>query len=149
MSTIVYQDYYSAYDNGLFDIKNVDFNVKLVSEEYTPNQEHKPLDVDKYILNGISVLIEDDIATKSMGELIEKIKNNFLLFFSNFPEEIKSEIDTIILDTDKADKIKDAIDNVEENNHEIWNILSENGVKYFVVEYHTLNIVCFCEEVAI
>jgi hypothetical protein len=146
--TTVYNDYYKAYQDKTLDIANVNFNLKLVTEHYTPDVAHKPADVDKYVINGLSVLVAKDIVTDTMSEIIDKAKENMLIAFESFPYEIGLEIDRLfVADKEKADKLKQLIQMPTTDNRNIWNDLKENGITWFVFEEATLGILCFCEPI--
>jgi len=160
--TLVYQQYYEAYDLDRLSVEGVEFNVKLVSEGYTPDASHKPADVDEYIINGLGTLVDNDIVTKGMGELIEKAKAKMVIGFESFPDEICAEVDKVFTDNEP---LKELIRNFSGD----WDGLKDHGIKYFVVEnpYLTINtpdifdeegnvierlktgdsILCWCEEI--
>jgi len=73
--TTVYEDYYRAYDGGLFDINDVNFDCLLVGGTYVPDPAHKPPDVKEYILRCVGALTGDIIATKSMGDIVEVLRS--------------------------------------------------------------------------
>jgi len=138
--TTVYSDYYDAYDTGAMDIANVDFNVKLVLAEYEPDGVHKPEDVKKYIVNGVSVFVDTDITTKSMGELIQKAKDKMELCFKEFGAEVAEAAKELVNET-----VQEAMRNFQPDG--FWELLRDNGVGYFVVEYPELGILCFTEPI--
>jgi len=144
--TTVYKDYYDAYDNKLFDIKNVNFNAKLVSEDYIPDPSHKPADVKKYIITSLGALKGDVIFTKGMGDIVEIMKDKTRKDMNENKEETLLKVDDIFRDKpEKKEKIKDTL-RVEEQPNDFWDSLRENGIKYFVVESPNLKTLCFCEE---
>ena len=145
--TTVYNDYYSAYDNGLFDIRNVNFNVKLVSEDYVPDPSHKPADVKKYIITSLGALKGNVIATKSMGEIIELMKEKTKKDIEENKETAIANVEAIFADRpEKLEKLKQNIEMEDGNDWNWWETLKENGIKYFVIESPNLKILCFCEE---
>lgn len=146
MSTLRYNDWLSLVSEGKFDVTKVDLNVKLVYDSYIPSEDHKINDVKKYIINGISTLVEDMFSSNTMSEIIEIIKAKMEIGFDSFSYEIGLEIDKLF-QKEKAEKLKQLIQSKGDNNVQLWKDLSDNGIKYFVVESPEHNCLCFCEEI--
>ena len=148
--TTVYKDYYDAYDAGKFDIHNVNFIAKLVTEDYNPNYLDKVNDVKPYFIVSVGALKGDVLATKSMSELMDIMKSKILDEIYLNSEEIFKLIDEVYIDKqEKASNLKrnltlDVSTNISYN---YWDRLKEDGIKYFVVESPNLKILCFCEEI--
>jgi hypothetical protein len=151
MSTIRYTQWLQLVnlddsDPLKFDVSNVDLNVKLVSEDYQPHADHKPIDVDKYIINGVSAIVDDFFATHGMSDIIDEVKSKMVMGFKYFPAEIAKEVDRVFTDKAKAEKVKQLIQNPD-NNFQLWQELKENGVGYFVFESPEHDSLCFCETI--
>lgn len=150
--TTVYTDYLNAVSNYYSNIQiegiptiNLDdvyFNVKLVVDDYEPNENHKPEDVERYILNIDGVIVGDDITKLSMSEIVDKAKESLSKGLIEDRDDIFKTIDELI-DEDKREKVKQILSQPEIN----WNELSENGIKYFVFGAPDLNILTFCETI--
>ena len=89
--TTVYTDYYNAYDKKLMDITNVSFLAMLVDETYIPNGNHTIDDVNGVIISVPFVLIDNDIVTLSMSEIIDKATYQIKDYMSLYPEEINKD----------------------------------------------------------
>jgi hypothetical protein len=129
-----------------FDVTKVDLNVMLVTDEYQPDLDHKPVDVDKYIVKGVSVIVDDFFSTHGIGDVIDEVKDKMVIGFKAFPAEIAKEVDRVFTDKTKAEKIKQLIQNPD-NNFQLWKELKENGVGYFVFESPEHGSLCFCETI--
>ncbi len=72
--TTIYKDYYYCLQNDVIDLDNIDFSVKVM-ENYEPDPNHLLEDLDsKYEMN--SLFTGDDMKKLSMGEIIDRVKNN-------------------------------------------------------------------------
>lgn len=145
--TTRYSDWLNSVSEGKFDPTNVNMNVKLVLDEYVPSEMHKPVDVEKYIIQGISVIVNDFFASNPMSNIIDEVKAKMEIGFEAFPSEISQEIDRVVLDETKREKLKEVITMPNPETHDRWMQLKENGIGYFVFESAELGILCFCEEV--
>lgn len=89
--TVVYNDYYNAFDNKTMDITNVSFLVILVDDKYIPNSSDKLDDVVGDIISVPYVIVDNDIVTLGMGELINKSEENIKEYIELYPNEISEE----------------------------------------------------------
>ena len=149
MSTVRYNQWLAKVSSGEFDVTNVNMNVRLVTEDYIPNEDDTPADVTPYILNGVSVIVNDYFCTNPMSNILDTIKDKIELGFNLFPDVISAQIDAKIADETKREKLKQLIGMPaqEGNNYQFWNDLKENGIKYFVLESTEHGILTFCEEI--
>ena len=146
--TVRYLEWLDSVSNGTFDPSNVNMNVKLVLDEYTPSETHKPVDVEKYIIQGVSLIIDDFFSSNPMSNIVDEVKAKMEIAFEMFPYEISQEIDRVVTDEEKREKLKGLITMPSPDQHlDLWMQLKENGVGYFVFESAELGILCFCEEV--
>lgn len=151
MSTLRYNQWLqlvSLPDNDplKFDVSKVDLNVMLVTEEYQPAENHTPPDVDKYIVKGVSAIMDDFFSTHGISDILDEVKAKMVMGFKYFPAEIAKEVDRVFTDKTKAEKIKQLIQNPD-NNFQLWKELKENGVGYFVFESPEHDSLCFCETI--
>ena len=70
---MIYENYHSNISNGLIDLNNVNFSAYVVDETYEPKESDKKADVTGRIETLVKVLVEGDITTLTMSEIIEKI----------------------------------------------------------------------------
>lgn len=75
MSTTVYNDYYKNVSLGKINPSDVNFSAYIVDESYVPEPTHKKADVTGKIVTLRQVIINEDISTLSMSEIIEKVKS--------------------------------------------------------------------------
>lgn len=147
MATVRYSDWLNSVSAGTFNPDSVNMNVKLVLDEYVPGEAHKPADVEKYIIQGVSVIVNDYFSRNPMSNIIDEVKAKMELAFDAFPGEIAQEIDRVVPDETKREKLKELITMPNPEVHNRWMKLKENGVGYFVFESVDHGILCFCEEV--
>lgn len=147
MATTRYAEWLQNVSDGTFNPNNVNMNVKLVLDEYVPDEAHHPADVQKYIIQGVSVIVNDFFASNPMSNIIDEVKSKMELGFDAFPSEIAQEIDRVVTDETKREKLKELMTMPNPEMHDRWMQLKENGVGYFVFESAELGILCFCEEV--
>mgnify|MGYP001564098249 CR=1 FL=1 len=146
--TTRYNDWLTAVSGGTFDVTKVNLNIKLVAEDYVPDEAHKPADVDKYIINGVSAIVNDYFCMNSMSNILDTIKAKMELGFQTFPYEIGLEIERVFFgEPEKAEKLKQLVQMRGDNNYQLWHDLKENGIKYFVAESTVHGVLCFCEEI--
>lgn len=146
---MTYLDYYTAYENGDFDINDVSFDCRLVTSDYEPKETDTPDTIKKYILSSYEVLKGDIMTTKGMGEIMQMLQERME------EDVIKDKDDVlkyayVLLGKTKGQAIKQLIEQLEQNpefKYEFWRGMKEQGVKWLVVESKTLNILCFSEEI--
>jgi siroheme synthase (precorrin-2 oxidase/ferrochelatase) len=94
---------------------------------------------------------ENAMVTKGMGEITQMIKEKIKEEIGKNSGEVFEKIEKMFGDDpDKIQRIQEALmtpDNPDSENREFWEKLKEEGIKYFVVEYLPLSILCFCEEI--
>ena len=118
--TILYKDYLDAYDNGLFDITNVNFLAMLVDFSYVPDPIHELDDINGLIIAVPYVITYDDMVTKGMGELMKKAEEDIKAEINLFPKHV-------------AEPYREG---------EVWNY------GRFVVMFNPeLEILCYCEPI--
>jgi hypothetical protein len=145
--TTKYLEYLHGYDTHLFDIGNVSVNAKLVVDTYAPSNTHHVADVEDYIIAAVDIITGDDWIKLGVGELVDKCKARLLEGIRLDPELIKSQIDGLIADEDKREKLKAAIDIPEgDYTRDMWRELIENGAKFLVTEFTSKGVLMFCEE---
>lgn len=118
---MTYNDYLDAYNNGLFDIADVNFLAMLVDYSYVPNPSHKLDDIKGLIIAVPFVVQGDDMATLGMGEII-----------SNAEKKIKEWIETYSNQVAEAYRI----------GGDVWNY-----GRYVVMLNPELEILCYCEPI--
>ncbi len=146
MSTIVYNEYYEKIQSKEIDIENVFFNVSIVTENYIPNINDKPIDVFEYIITNVGALSKTDIVTLTMSEILEKVKEKLNKGISISSNNIVLEINKTNLSDEKKENLKNMMMNID-NDYDFWNKMSENGLKYLLFESKIHNALCFCEEI--
>jgi len=149
MGTFRYSDWLEKVSLNEFNPNNVNLNVKLVTDEYVPDQSHSPADVDKYIINGVSTIVENYFSANSMANIIDRVKEKMVLGFQTFPAEISAEIARVFPGDyykEKREKLQQLI-MMPEARQQLWRELKENGIGYFVFESPEHGILCFCESV--
>lgn len=148
MSTTIYNEYYEKIQSKEIDIENVFFNVSIVTENYVPNVNDKPIDVFEYIITNVGALSKKDIVTLSMSEILDKVKQKLKKGIAVSSNSIISEIDKSNLSDEKKENLKNLMMNVGmDNDYDFWNKLSENGLTYLLFESKIHNTLCFCEEI--
>ena len=90
--TTIYNDYYPAISSGQIDLKNVNFSAYVCDSSYTPQPAHKKANVTGKIETLVKVLVEGDISTLTMSEIIEKIKSKLS------DEELKTAVRFVVYD---------------------------------------------------
>ena len=75
MSTTIYNDYYKNVSSGKINPSDVNFSAYIVDGTYVPEPTHKKVDVTGKIVTLRQVIINEDISTLSMSEIIEKVKS--------------------------------------------------------------------------
>ena len=75
MATFIYNDYYKNVSSGKINPSDVNFSAYIVDETYVPQADHKKADVTGRIVTLRQVIINEDISTLSMSEIIEKVKD--------------------------------------------------------------------------
>lgn len=145
--TIVYNDYYQAYNSGMINLNDVILNVKLVLDTYIPDITDKPNDVQDYIIASLNTFEKDAVMRDSMSKLIEDAKASLLEGIKTHSGIIMEEVNMLIADETKRMNINNAITqaNSQQTNYDFWRILQENGITQLVVEAPTLDILCWCE----
>lgn len=134
--SIVYNEYYRAYENGTLDIENVHFGVKLVDGSYYPGLTDKLSDVEGVILDAPVALVDEVMTLKGMSEIVEILKKR-LRAYANMTPNPPMMMETPVLD----EKYKTALSSTNPAD------LREAGARYLVVYSTVLNILCFTEEV--
>ena len=71
--TVIYNTYYPAIGSGEIDLNQVDFSILVVGKDYEPKPEDTISVVVDVVETFDDVLVEKDIATLSMGEIIDKV----------------------------------------------------------------------------
>lgn len=71
--TVIYNSYYPAIEIGEIDLNKVDFSVLVVGKDYEPKEEDTISNVIAVVESFDDVLVEKDIATLTMGEIIDKV----------------------------------------------------------------------------
>lgn len=72
--TLIFDSYYESISNGTIDLNNVDFGVILVTKEYNPDAKHLFSDIVPFVHKIDSVLLNNDIVSLSMSEIVSKIE---------------------------------------------------------------------------
>ena len=72
--TTIYNTYYPNIQDGKIDLKKVNFSAYVVDSTYVPDVEHKKADVTGRVITLRQVLVEGDISTLTMSEIVEKVK---------------------------------------------------------------------------
>ena len=144
--TTVYNAYYAANQDLTLNINNVDFNVKLVTDSYVPNPDDTPEIVTPYVINALSTFVGNDITTKTMSDLIDKAKARMETAFRLFPDVIRWEVNRVVGDQEKAEKIVQIM-TMNSEPQKLWSDLREYGFQ-FVAEYPELGILCFSEPIS-
>ena len=149
MSTIRYNQWLAKVSGGQFDVSNVNMNVRLVTFDYVPNENDTPANVTPYILNGVSVIVDDYFCTNPMSNILDTIKAKMEQAFKMFPDVVIAEFNKKIADVDKQEKFHRLImqPGHDQNSYQLWNDLKECGIKYFVLESTEHGILTFCEEI--
>ena len=144
--TTRYLEYLDGITNGTISIDDVYFNVKLVSDEYVPNESHKHVDVQKYIIAALGVMTANDVKKLTMSEILDRAKELLKEGLTTYQDIIKDQIDVIISDKIKREKLKELISSGD-NNYQFWQDLKDNGIGYFVFESAPDGVLTWCEEV--
>ena len=71
--TVIYDTYYPAIESGEIDLNKVDFSVIVTGKDYEPNQADTFDTVTDVVEVFDDVLVERDIATLTMSEIIDKV----------------------------------------------------------------------------
>jgi len=150
--TTLYTDYTEAYRLNQFSINNVAFIAKLVIDTYVPTPSHTRNDVRDYTMVSAGALNGDVMTTKSMSEIMDIMKAKIREEIQTNPNDVTELLpDLYPGDPDKIQRITEILFTppplTEDLHDDFWTKLKEEGVKYFVVEYPILNILCFCEEI--
>jgi len=148
--TTKYQAWLNAYSAGTFDVTNVDMNCRLVTEDYVPDVNHTPTDVEPYIIKVVSVLVEDFFSSNQMGSILDLTKERLQEGLYAFPYEVGLEIDRVFPgeeNEEKREKIKQLIQSPDPMHGDLWRELKENGIKYLVFESLAHGVLTFCEEI--
>lgn len=90
--TTIYDTYYPAIDAGRIDLKNVNFSAFVVDSSYQPDPSHRKSEVTGKIETLVRVLVEGDISTLTMSEIIDKIKSKLS------PEELENAAKFVVYD---------------------------------------------------
>lgn len=72
---MIYNKYYSNVSSGIIDPTNVNYSAYVVDETYIPVETHKKINVTGRIETLIKVLVQGDLLTLSMSEIIDKVKS--------------------------------------------------------------------------
>lgn len=128
--TTVYKDYYEAYDRGIMNLNNISFLVMLLDETYIPSNDHKLDDLIGLILTVPYVIVNDDIITLTMGEIIQKSIENIMDYARTYPNEITEGFENLFEERSSNVEIEDYHKN------------------FYLVFYNpSLNILCFSEQI--
>lgn len=76
--TVIFDQYYTNIALGLINLANVNFSCLLVSD-YSPASTHSRDDVTGVLIDIPAVLMENDIVSLSMSEIVEKVNTQALL----------------------------------------------------------------------
>ena len=72
--TTIYNTYYPNIQSGKIYLTKVNFSAYVVDSTYVPDVDHKKADITGRVITLRQVLVEDDISTLTMSEIIEKVK---------------------------------------------------------------------------
>ena len=72
--TTIYNTYYPNIQEGKINLTKVNFSAYVVDSTYMPDVEHKKADVTGRVITLRQVLVEGDISTLTMSEIVEKVK---------------------------------------------------------------------------
>ena len=75
--TTIYNTYYPNIQTGKISLTNVNFSAYVVDSTYVPDVDHKKADVTGRVITLRQVLVEGDISTLTMSEIVEKVKEKF------------------------------------------------------------------------
>jgi len=75
MATTIFNDYYKNVSSGAINPSDVNFSAYIVDGAYVPEPTHKRVNVTGKIVTLRQVIINEDISTLSMSEIIEKVKS--------------------------------------------------------------------------
>jgi len=150
---MIYNDYATAYYLKQFDINNVAFIAKLVADSYVFNANHKPKDIKNHVIVSAGCLNGNVMTTKSMSEIMQIMREKIREELQTKPQDVFEQINELYADDpEKIERLHQIITMPEDpifGPNEFWRKLKEEGIKYFVVEYPVLNILCFHEEIDI
>jgi hypothetical protein len=124
--TTVYNAYYAAYDSKQLDLSNVSFLAMLTADTYVPDPNHTLSDVHSVIVAVPFVIVNDDIVTLEMSDIVKKALAEIKDYGKNYPQEVGEGYMEIFQDLRSDDFEK----------------------RYGLVLYDpSLDILCFSEEV--
>ena len=72
--TTIYNTYYPNIQDGKIDLTKVNFSAYVVDGTYVPHVEHLKSNVTGRVITLRQVLVEGDISTLTMSEIVEKVK---------------------------------------------------------------------------
>jgi hypothetical protein len=125
--TTVYSAYYQAYDSGRLDLTNISFLVMLVDGSYIPDASDTLDDVVGLIVSVPYVLVDRDILTFSMSEIVVNSLKLIEEYMESYPSEVLESYRNLTGDNFSL-SLKDA------------------GAKQLVVYDPRIDILCFTEE---
>jgi hypothetical protein len=98
MGTIKYLDFCKAYDNKQFTDTTV-FGVMMVCEKYVPNESHKPIDVEPFVISKTPAAITWlQFRTKGMSDIIEKhLQPKVIDYFSKNVQTVTEKVKAVYL----------------------------------------------------
>ena len=74
--TTIFNKYHESISNGTIDIyNNVNLSVAVCDKTYTPNESDVKSDINGIIQTYVNLLIEKDICTLSMGDIVDRVYN--------------------------------------------------------------------------
>lgn len=73
MGTVIYNDYYPNIEEGNIDLTDVNFSAYVVDQTYQADPAHKKADITGKVETLIKILIDEDISTLTMAEIIDKV----------------------------------------------------------------------------
>ena len=76
--TTIYNTYYPNIQDGKINLTKVNFSAYVVDSTYMPDEAHKKADVTGRVITLRQVLVEGDISTLTMSEIIEKVKEKLV-----------------------------------------------------------------------
>jgi len=148
---MIYNDYATAYYLKQFDINDVAFIAKLVADSYVFDASHKRKDIKNHVVVSAGCLNGDVMTTKGMGEIMQIMREKIKEELSTNPQDVFEQINELYADDpEKIQRLREIItmpDDPMMGANNFWTKLKEEGIKYFVVEYPPLNILCFHEEI--
>lgn len=106
--TVIFDSYYPAIADERINLTKVNFSAYVVDSTYIPNVEDKKVDVNGHVETLRQILIDDDISTLTMSEIIEKITSKLS------DDELKLASGFVVYDIDSG--VLCFFENLENNN---------------------------------